>query len=160
MITVLLADDHLIYREGIKSVIESAGDLAVAGEAGTAEEAMEKATALMPEVMILDTSLPGHQDLATLRELKRRHPPGHIVVLTARADAGFAVSCLRQGADGYLVKDSTPQEVVAAIRRVHGGGKYLSPALGERLLCSLEGMTPNPRIHGQCCRGASSITSP
>jgi DNA-binding NarL/FixJ family response regulator len=144
VITVLLADGQRIYREGIKSILETTGDLAVAGEAGTAEEALEQASALVPDVVILDTSLSGPRDLATIRELKRRHPSGRVLVLTARADAGFAVSCLRQGADGYLVKDSTPQEVVAAIRKVHGGARYLSPRLGERIVCSLHGLIPDP----------------
>ena len=137
MIRVLIADDHSIYREGLKKVLE-AGGLAIAAEAATGEEALEQAKETHPDVVILDVSMPGRGGIETVQELKRREPRIRVLVLTMHSEDNFAVRCLREGADGYLTKDAGPEQVLAAVRKVHGGGKYVSPSLAERLASSLD----------------------
>jgi two-component system, NarL family, invasion response regulator UvrY len=137
MIRVLLADDHAIYREGLKKVLEGAG-LAVAGEAATGEEALQKATETHPDLVILDLSMPGRGGIETVQEVKRREPRVRVLVLTMHSEADFAIRCLREGADGFLTKDAPPDQLLAAVRKVSGGGKYVSPGLAERLASSLD----------------------
>ncbi|HVT57131.1 MAG TPA: response regulator transcription factor [Thermoanaerobaculia bacterium] len=137
MIKVLLADDHQIFREGVKSVLEAAGDLVVTGEASSGEEALEKADALSPDVVVLDLSMPGKGGLETTRELKRRNRRLRVLILTVHPEDHHAIRCFAHGADGYMVKDVAPQQLVAAIRILHGGGKYIAPCLVERLLGAL-----------------------
>jgi two-component system invasion response regulator UvrY len=132
VIRVLIADGHAIFREGLKKVLQ-AGGLAVAGEAASGEEALEQAQETHPDVVILDVAMPGRGGIETLQELKRREPRIRVLVLTVHPEGSFAVRCLRGGADGYLTKDAGAAEVVAAVRKIHGGGKYVSPGLGERL---------------------------
>jgi two-component system invasion response regulator UvrY len=132
MLRVLIADDHAIYREGLKRVLE-AGGLAVAGEAASGEEALERAQETHPDVVILDVAMPGRGGVETLQELKRREPRIRVLILTVHGKDSFAVRCLREGADGYLTKDAGAAEVVVAVRKIHDGGKYVSPALSERL---------------------------
>jgi DNA-binding NarL/FixJ family response regulator len=148
VINVLLADDHPIFREGLKRVLAGAGDLAVTGEAGSGEETLEKTSLLGPDVVVLDMSMPGQGGLDTVRELKRRSPRVRILILTVHPEDHFAVSCLKHGADGYMVKDGTPQQVVAAIRKLHAGGKYLTPSLAEQLVGALREPDPmTPHLH-------------
>ena len=137
MIRVLLADDHAIYREGLRQVLEGAG-LAVAAEAATGEEALQKARETHPDVVILDLSMPGRGGIETVQEVKRREPRARVLVLTMHSEDHLAMRCLREGADGYLTKDAPPDQVLAAVRKVSGGGKYVSPSLAERLAASLD----------------------
>ena len=137
MIRVLLADDHAIYREGLRQVLEGAG-LAVAAEAATGEEALQRTTETHPDVVILDLSMPGRGGIETVQEVKRREPRVRVLVLTMHSEADFAMRCLREGADGFLTKDAPPDQVLAAVRKVSGGGKYVSPGLAERLAASLD----------------------
>jgi DNA-binding NarL/FixJ family response regulator len=134
---LLIADDHAIYREGLKKTLEAAG-MVVAAEAATGEEALQAARKSHPDVAILDLSMPGRGGLETVQELKRREPRIRVLVLTMHAEDNFAVRCLREGADGYLTKDATPEQVVAAVRKIFSGGKYVSSALAERLAASLD----------------------
>jgi two-component system invasion response regulator UvrY len=142
VIKVLLADDHPIFREGVKRVLEGASDMAVTGEASSGAEALEKASLLGPDVVVLDLSMPGQEGLDTVQELTRRNPLVHVLMLTVHPEDQFAVSCLKHGADGYMVKDAAPQQLIAAIRKLHNGGKYLTPALAEQLVCAFK--APNP----------------
>jgi DNA-binding NarL/FixJ family response regulator len=144
VIKILLADDQPIFREGLKRVLEAAGDMTVAGEASSGEEALEQASLLAPDVVVVDLSMPGHGGLDTVQELRRRHPRVHVLMVAGHAEDQFAVRCLRHGADGYLVKDAAPQQLISAIRKLHTGGKYLTPALAEQLVYALS--SPNPWV--------------
>jgi two-component system invasion response regulator UvrY len=135
---ILIADDHAIFREGLKKVLESAGGLAVVAEAATGEEALARARESGPDLVVLDVSMPGRGGIETVQELKRRAPKVRILVLTMHAEDNFAVRCLREGADGYLTKDAGPEQLVLAVRKVSAGGKYVSPALAERLAFNLD----------------------
>ncbi len=139
MIRILIADDHVIVREGLKRIIEASGSgLQVIGEAATGQEALDLAKATRPEVVLLDVSMPGRGGLETAQELKRRDPRVRVLMLTVHPEDHFAVRCLKEGADGYLTKDVASEQLVQAILKVHSGGKYVSPALAERLAFSLD----------------------
>jgi two-component system invasion response regulator UvrY len=138
MVTILIADDHTLFREGLKRILEQSDGLRVAGEAATGEEAVELARRLRPDVVLLDVSMPGRGGIETAQELKRRLPGVRILMLTVHPEDHFAVRCLREGADGYMTKDAAPAQLLAAIHKVRAGGKYVTPALAERLATSLE----------------------
>jgi two-component system invasion response regulator UvrY len=143
VIRVLIADDHAIYREGLKKILESGG-FAVAAEAATGEEALQRAQETHPDVVILDVSMPGRGGIETIHEVKRCDPRIRVLVLTMHAEDNFAVRCLREGADGYLTKDAGPEQVLAALHKIAGGGKFVSPSLAERLASSLDASFGRP----------------
>ncbi len=138
MIRILIADDHVIVREGLKRIIEASPGLQVVAEAGSGQEALDLAKSARPEVVLLDVSMPGRGGLETAQELKKRDPRVKVLMLTVHPEDHFAVRCLKEGADGYLTKDVASEQLVQAIRKVHGGGKYVSPSLAERLAWSLD----------------------
>jgi DNA-binding NarL/FixJ family response regulator len=144
MIRILVADDHTIVREGLKAILERAGDFEVVAEAATGAEAVERARASRPDVVLLDVSMPGRDGLETAKDLKRQNPKVRILMLTFHPEDLFAVRCLKEGADGYMTKDAAPQQLVEAIRRIQRGGKYVSPNLAERLAFQLDGELDRP----------------
>ncbi len=117
----------------------------VVGEAGTGEEALSKASETRPDVVILDVSMPGRGGLETVSELKKRNPRVRVLMLTVHPEDRFAVRCLKGGADGYMTKDNAAEELIGAIRKVHAGGKYVSPSLAESLVLSLDLRLGAPR---------------
>ena len=137
MIRVLIADDHKIVREGLKMVLSFAG-IEVVAEAETGHETIAQAKKTHPDVILLDVSMPEGGGLETSKDLKRQLPRTKVLMLTAHPEDHFAVRCLKEGADGYLTKTSASEVVVAAIRKVYAGGKYISPELAERLAMSLQ----------------------
>lgn len=137
MIRIFLADDHQMFREGVRGLLEARSDMTVVGEAGTGEEALAKATEVQPDVVILDVTMPGRGGLETVSELKRRNPRVRVLMLTVHPEDRFAVRCLKGGADGYMTKDNAAEELIGAIRKVFSGGKYVSPGLAESLVLSL-----------------------
>ena len=138
VVRVLIADDHALFREGIKSILEKAEDFTVVAEAATGSETVEQALRCKPDVVLLDVSMPGRGGIETVQELKRRLPKLRILMLTMHPEDHFAVRCLKEGADGYLTKDAAPIELLEAIRKVRTGGKYVTPSLAERLATNLE----------------------
>jgi two-component system invasion response regulator UvrY len=134
MIRVFLADDHEIVREGVKRVVMRAPDMAVVGEASDGEEVLARAEKEVWDVLVLDLTLPKRSGLDVLGRLKQRRPSLRIVVLTMHAEDQYAVRILRSGADAYLTKGRPSSELLDAIRAVAGGGKYITPRLGELLL--------------------------
>jgi two-component system invasion response regulator UvrY len=137
MIRVLIADDHVIFRLGIKRVLEGAPDILVVAEAASGEESVVMAREANAEVVLLDVSMPGRGGLETAQELKRANPRIRVLMLTVHPEDQFAVMCLRLGADGYMTKDAPPDLVLQAVRKVAAGGKYVSPHLAERLATDL-----------------------
>lgn len=138
MIRILLADDHQMFREGVRGLLEARPDMSVVAEAGTGEEALSQATEHRPDVVVLDVSMPGRGGLETVAELKKRNPRVRVLMLTVHPEDRFAVRCLKGGADGYMTKDNATDELITAIRKVHTGGKYVSPSLAENLVMSLD----------------------
>jgi DNA-binding NarL/FixJ family response regulator len=138
MIRVLLADDHAVVRQGLKHIISGTPDLSVAGEAATGNEVLELARTVDCDALVLDISMPGPSGLDILRELRALKPNLAILVLSMHPEEQFAVRLLKSGADGYLSKESAPDELVNAIRKVATGGKYVSAALAEKLATDLQ----------------------
>jgi len=137
MIKVLIADDHPIVREGLKQVIEKASDMKVSGEALNGQEVLDLVYREEWDVLILDFSMPGKGGLDVIRELRRERPKLPILVLSMHPEAELAPRLLKAGAAGYLTKESATRELVAAVRKVFTGGRYVSPALAEKLAMDL-----------------------
>jgi len=133
MIRVLIADDHAVVRQGLKQILRDTREMIVAGEAVNGQEVLEKVRAAAWDVVILDISMPGHSGLDILKELKCERPTLPVLVLSMYSEDQFAMRVLKAGASGYLTKDSAPDELVKAIRKVVSGGKYVSPFLAEKL---------------------------
>ncbi len=138
MIRILLADDHQMFREGVRGLLDTRSDMAVVGEAGTGEEALALASELQPDVVVLDVSMPGRGGLETVSEIKRRNARIKVLMLTVHPEERFAIRSLKGGADGYMTKDNAAEELIGAIRKVFSGGKYVSPSLAENLVMSLD----------------------
>lgn len=137
MIRVFIADDHAVVREGIRALVNSEADMVVVGEAADGDEALARAPELAWEVMLLDLSMPGRAGLDVLVQLKMKLPERRIIVLTMHAEDRYAMRVLRAGADGYLTKGRSSDEILTAIRAVATEGKYLTPRLSAALLDAL-----------------------
>jgi len=130
---VLIADDHPVVRQGLKQMLADEADMRVAGEAANTTELLECARKEPWDIVLLDITMPGRSGLEALKELRRDHPKLPVLVLSVHPEDQFGLRVLKSGAAGYLTKDSAPEELVKAIRKVCGGGKYISPSLAERL---------------------------
>ena len=146
MTRVLIADDHAVVREGLKQIVSEHHDLVVAGEARNGNEVLEFANGHDCDIVVLDLAMPGRDGLETLKTLKLIRPRLPVLVLSVYPEDQYAVRLLKAGAAGYLTKESAPEELVGAIRRVAAGGRYVSPALGEQL-ASLVGTDPDRPPH-------------
>jgi two-component system invasion response regulator UvrY len=133
MLRVLVADDHAVVRRGLRELLAESGEVAVTGEAATAREALEQVRTAKWDALVLDINLPDESGLDVLREVKQISPQLPVLILTIYAEEQFAVRALRSGAAGYLTKQSAPEELMDAIRKIVRGGRYISPALAERL---------------------------
>jgi len=136
-IRVFVVDDHPVVREGVKQLVAETSDLVVAGEAATPGEALAALHEGSWDVAIVDLSMPGVSGLELLQQVKRDRPELPVVILSMHAENQFAVRALKAGAAGYVTKESTPEELVRAIRKVYGGGTYVSATLAEKLATDL-----------------------
>jgi two-component system invasion response regulator UvrY len=148
MIRVLLADDHGVVREGIRHLLEERNGFTVVAEAGTVPELLAELHKTAIDVLVLDIGMPGPGIVETLRQIKDIQPRARTLVLTAYPETNYAVRVLRAGAAGYLTKDRSLEQLIEAIRRVHRGGMYVSPSLGEELAARL-GSAERERTHGE-----------
>jgi len=137
MIKVLIADDHAIVREGLKQIVADVPDIDVAGEAKDGHEALDMISKNNYDVVLLDISMPGMSGLDVLKQLRSQKPQLRVLILSIYPEEQYAVRTLKAGASGYLTKESAPDELVAAIRKVSSGGNYISRSLGERLVANL-----------------------
>jgi DNA-binding NarL/FixJ family response regulator len=135
---VLVADDHAVVREGLKRILTQDKGIEVVAEAADGTAALSRAREVDPDIVVLDMSMPGRGGLETLQELKRLWPTLGVLVLSMHPEDQYAVRVLREGADGYLSKESAAEELISALRKIHGGGKYVSPTLAERLAQTVE----------------------
>jgi DNA-binding NarL/FixJ family response regulator len=136
-IRVFIADDHPVVRQGLRRIVEADPAFLVAGEAGDTIALLEALPRIAIDVLLLDVSMPGGAFLDTLKVLRTDHPSVRVLVLSVHPEDQWAVRALRAGASGYLTKDHSPVQLLAAIRRVQGGGKYVSEALAEQLASQL-----------------------
>jgi len=144
MIRVLIADDHAVVRQGLKQIVSENPDMTVAGEAANGHEVLDFARRHDCDLVLLDLAMPGKDGLDTLKELKLVRPHLPVLVLSVYPEEQYAVRLLRAGAAGYLTKESAPEELVAAIRKVSRGGRYVSEALAEQLAVLLGSGTDRP----------------
>ncbi len=142
MIRVFLADDHTMVRKALGQLLGGEGDICVAGEASDGEEAIGKIRQGRYDVAILDLSMPGRSGLELLSTLRSERPTLPVLVLSMHPEKHFALRILKSGAAGYLSKSAPPEELLAAVRRVAGGKRYLSASLAEELALSLDGEAP------------------
>ena len=137
MIRLLIADDHPVVREGLRRIVADHPELEVVGEAVSGDEVLTLLRRLPADVVLLDIAMPGPGFLQVLEHVRAEHPGVAVLVLSVHPEDQYAVRALRSGAAGYLTKDHSPEQLVEAIRKVHRGGKYVSPTLAERLASDL-----------------------
>lgn len=136
-IRLLIGDDHAVVRKGMKQILAETKDIVVADEAGNGREVLEKVRKSDFDMVLLDISMPGRDGLEILKELKSLKPKLPVLMLSMYPEEQYAVRSLRSGASGYLTKDSAPDELISAIRKVSSGGKYVSASLAEKLALKL-----------------------
>ncbi|MEP7357962.1 MAG: response regulator transcription factor [Anaerolineales bacterium] len=138
MIRALIADDHAVVRQGLRQILLETTDMVVTGEAANGPEALERARSGGYDVVVLDITMPGRSGFEVLKELRLEDPALPVLVLSMHSEEQFAVRLLKAGASGYLNKESAPEELVKAIRKVVSGGRYVSPRLAEKLAFEID----------------------
>ncbi|MCC6316437.1 MAG: response regulator transcription factor [Gemmatimonadaceae bacterium] len=136
-IRLVIVDDHTIVREGIRQAVVASTDIAVIGEASDGTSALALVDTLRPDVVLLDITMPGMSGLDVVRTLRERGDATRVLMLSVHDDAGYVLASLRNGAQGYVRKDTTPADLRAAIIAVHAGDGYFSPAIAQRLATSV-----------------------
>ncbi len=145
MIRLLVGDDHPVVREGLRRIVADHPGLQVVVEAVDGDQVLASLTRVDVDVVLLDISMPGPGFLHVLERLRAEHPRIPVLVLSVHPEDQYAVRALRAGAAGYLTKDHSPEQLVEAIRKVHRGGRFVSPSLAERLASDLAtGRTASP----------------
>jgi len=134
VIRVLLADDHAIVRAGLKEILADTGDIEVAAEATNGQDVMAQIRARDFDVAVLDMSMPGRSGIELIKQVKDEKPKLRILILTMHSEEQYAVRALKAGASGFLTKEAAADQLVAAIRKIAGGGAYVSPETAERLV--------------------------
>ena len=132
-VRVLLADDHVTVRHGLKLLIDGQPDMSVVSEASDGESAIQQALSLKPDVVVMDISMPGMNGLVATRRIKEARPDAAIVTLTRHGDDAYLQELLRAGVSGYVLKQSAPAELIQAIRAAAAGGQYLDSSLTPRV---------------------------
>lgn len=141
LITVAIADDHAVIREGLKKILRDENDFEVIGEASNADELLSLAERKSFDVLVLDVNMPGRSGLDALEDVKRLRPHVKVLILSINPEDIVAIRSLKAGAMGYITKDNATQELVSAIRRVASGRKYISTYLADRLARLVSGET-------------------
>ena len=134
MIKIILADDHQVVRKGFKALLSVEPDLTIVGEAGDGFETIKLAEQLQPDVLVLDLMMAGINGLEVTRQLSKKNSKIGIVILSMHSNEAYVLEALRSGAKAYILKESSPEELVRAIREVHAGRRYLSAPLTERAI--------------------------
>jgi DNA-binding NarL/FixJ family response regulator len=137
MIKVLIADDHVLVREGLRHCLESAGDIEIAGEADDATSTLTLVRTTPARVLMLDLSMPGRSGIDLVHQIHTEFPTLRILVLTMHAEQQYAVRAFKAGASGYVTKESASKELIAAVNKVASGGVYVSLTMAERFAQSL-----------------------
>lgn len=137
MITIVLAEDHHIVRQGLKSMLSAEKSFKLLGEAADGLTAMEVVSKHSPNVLVLDLMLPRLHGLEVVRRVRKEHPATYVLVLSMNSEEPYVVEALRSGASGYVLKDCATSNLPEAIRAVAAGKRYLSPALEERAIDAL-----------------------
>ncbi len=145
MIKILIADDHAVVREGLKQIISETPDMRVTDEANNGQEVLNKVSEQHYDVVLLDITMPGPSGLDVLKQLKSKKPKLPVLMLSVHPEEQYAVRTLKAGASGYLTKGSATDELIAAIRKISTGKKYVSSSLAEKLAFDLDLDHEKPR---------------
>ena len=138
MIRIIIVDDHPVVRRGLKQILHEEPDVKVVGEAENAQEAFKIIRTIDCDAVVLDISLPGASGVEILNQLKHEHQKLPVLILSVHPEEQYAVRVMKAGASGYLTKESAPEELVKAIRKIIAGGKYISSSLAERLITDID----------------------
>jgi DNA-binding NarL/FixJ family response regulator len=133
-ITVLLADDHTVVRQGLRALLEAEEDMTVVGEAENGRQAVQMAKRLQPEVVVMDIAMPQLNGLEATKQISKESPKSHVLILSSYSDDEYVQQLTDAGAAGYLVKQTAATDLVAAIREAKKGNAFFSPAISKRLL--------------------------
>ncbi|UCH80884.1 MAG: response regulator transcription factor [Nitrospiraceae bacterium] len=144
MIQILIADDHEMFREGIKRICEDNPDLVVAGEASTGNEVLDKVVESDYDLLLLDIAMPGLNGLDTLKQLKTLKPRLRVLVLSMYPEDEYAMRAIKAGAAGYLTKAKASRELMEAIKKISHGGNYINASVAEKLLFDTKSETSVP----------------
>ena len=144
MIRLLIADDHEVVRAGLRRAVEGHPDISVVGEAGSGDEALAELESEPVDVLVLDISMPGPGFMKTMERIRDLPGAPSLLVLSVHSEEEWAIHALQAGAAGYLAKGRSTDELVEAIRRVHGGGRYITPSLAEQLASRLGSEAQGP----------------
>lgn len=144
MIRVVIADDHAVVRRGLRQILGETQDIQVEGEASNWAELQALNATLRWDVLVLDMNMPGGSGLELLKELRRDNPKAQVLILTVAPEEQYGVRAIRAGASGFLTKESAPERLIDAVRKLGKGGKYISEELGEALASAVAGDTAGP----------------
>jgi two-component system response regulator NreC len=136
VISVVLVDDHAVVRSGIRLLLDKQEDIEVIGEAGNAKDALFRARALKPDVILLDVVMPGESGIEVLPRLLEESPATKVLVLSMQDDPSYVREAFAAGAQGYVLKEAADEEVVSAVREIAKGGRYVHPTLGARMVAA------------------------
>jgi DNA-binding NarL/FixJ family response regulator len=144
MLRILIADDHAVVRQGLKQILEEQTDMRINGEAANGGEVLDLLAKGSWDVVLMDISMPGRNGLEILKDIHIAMPRLPVLILSMHPESQYALRALRNGAAGYLTKESAPQELVSAVRHVVSGRKYVSTSLAEQLASELEKPSDKP----------------
>lgn len=136
MINIVLVDDHAVLRSGLRLLLDAQEDMKVIGEAGNSKDAIFRARALKPDVILLDVVMPGESGIEALPRILKESPKTKVLVLSMQDDPSYVRQAFAVGASGYVLKEAADEEVVSAVREIAGGGHYVHPALGARMVAA------------------------
>ncbi len=145
MISLLIADDHALFRAGLRKILLETGDIGLVDEAGDGHEVLDKLAQAQYDLILLDISMPGQGGVEILKQIKNIKPEQAVLVLSMHPESQYALRVLRAGASGYIAKDSRPEELISAVKKVANGGKYISAAFGEEMVSRLGSGFTSPR---------------
>jgi DNA-binding NarL/FixJ family response regulator len=141
---ILIADDHAVVRRGLKDILTDALPGASFSEAGDGDEVLKQLGKIPAALLVLDINMPGRSGIDVLRDVKHSYPRLPVIILSCHPEDQYAVRCLRAGAAAYINKDSAPEELAIATKKILSGGRYLSASLAEKLIANLDGPADKP----------------
>lgn len=141
-IRLLLADDHAVVRSGLRMLLQAQPDMVIIGEAETGREAVQRAVELAPDVVLMDIEMPGMNGIEATRQIKAAYPDVRVLILTAYDDDPYVFALLRAGADGYVLKNTDPDDLVRAVKAVAAGGKVLAPDIAAKVVAQVASGKP------------------
>ena len=148
MIKILVADDHALVREGLKQILSDIEDIGSIDEASTGEEVISRVNETEYDIVLLDISMPGRSGIEILKQVKELKPEQNVLILSMHPEEQYAIRCFKSGASGYVTKDTSPAELISAIRQVYAGQKYVSATLAQNLAAYIQVDSDKP-LHEQ-----------